>query len=71
MSSVYEKFIAANHALFTCQQSVTTEQWNEMDSEAQSQVCKSESEAVATFLKNDSVSFKHLINERLAALNHH
>ncbi len=34
MSSAYEKFIAANHALFTCQQGVTTEEWTSMDSDA-------------------------------------
>jgi len=71
MSTVYGKFIAANHALFACQQAITVEQWNELDSKAQSEVCKSEAQAVAAFLKNDSVSFKNLIHEKLAALNQH
>ena len=44
MSSVYEKFIVANQALFACQEKVSVQQWNDMDSTTQSWVCKSESE---------------------------
>ena len=66
MSSVYEKFIAANHALFKCQEKVSVEQWNGMSAAEQDGVCKSEAAAVAEFLKNDQVNFRALIHERLA-----
>jgi hypothetical protein len=66
MSSIYEKFIAANHALFTCQESVSVEQWNTMKPAEQDSVCKSEAQAVATFLKEDKVNFRALLGDRLA-----
>ena len=66
MSSVYAKFIAANHALFQCQEAVSVEQWNAMKPAEQEQVCKSEAAAVATFLNDDKVKFSHLLNERIA-----
>ena len=66
MSSVYEKFIAANHALFQCQESVSVEAWNAMKPAEQDAVCKSEADAVASFLTDDSVKFSKLINDRLA-----
>lgn len=65
MSSTYEKFIAANHALFKCMESVSAEQVKAMSPAEQNQVCHAESQAVAHFLQNDSVNFKSLVNERL------
>jgi hypothetical protein len=67
MNSVYEKFIAANTALFKCQESVSMESWSAMSPADQDSVCKKEGDVVADFLKNDSIMFKNLIAERLAA----
>ena len=69
MSSVYEKWISANHALFACYEKVPAEQYNALSKQDQDNLCKSESDSVATFLKNDSVNFRHIINERITALN--
>jgi hypothetical protein len=66
MSSVYEKFIAANHALFACQEAVSVEQWNTMKPAEQDNVCKNEAQAVASFLKDDSVKFSNILNDRIA-----
>lgn len=67
MSSVYEKWISANHALFACYEAVPVEQYTAMPAAEQNNVCKSEQSAVAAFLKDDSINFKHLIQARLAS----
>jgi hypothetical protein len=71
MSSIYEKWIAANHALFSCYEKVTAEQFNALSKHDQDHLCKNEQDSVASFLKNDSVNFRHLIKERLNAVSHH
>ena len=65
MSSVYERFIAANEALFACMQSVSEADYKEMTPSAQETVCRAEGEAVAEFLRNDSIAFRNLAAERL------
>ena len=66
--SSYEKFIAANEALTKCWESVDTAKFQAMSAADQSKTCCAEQEAVASFLKNDSVSFKNLLAARLTAL---
>jgi len=69
MSSIYEKWISANHSLFACYEKVSTEQYNALSKADQDNLCKSEQDAVAKFLKDDSINFRGLINARISALN--
>ena len=66
MSTRYEQFIAANHALFACMESIPEKEYVEMTPSAQEVVCRAEGERVAEFFKNDSITFKSLAEERLA-----
>ena len=69
MSSTYAQFIAANNALFACMEAVPAETYQAMNAAEQSSVCKSEAAAVSNFLRNDSVHFRSLIQDRISALN--
>lgn len=69
MSSLYGKYIAVNEALFKCMESVPVASYESMSVAEQGNVCKAEADNVAEFLKNDSVGFRSLIQERLASLN--
>jgi hypothetical protein len=42
MSSVYEKWIAANHALFACYEKVPADQFNALAKAEQDNLCKKE-----------------------------
>ena len=64
--SSYEQFIAANEALFKCMESAKADKT--LSAEAQTSICRSEGDAVASFLKNDQVSFRSLLDARLSAL---
>jgi hypothetical protein len=68
---VYERFIAANNALFACYDAVPVESYNSMSSQEQTDLCKNEQQAVRDFLKNDSVHFRELIKARLASMEQH
>lgn len=50
-------------------ESVPVAQYETMSVEQQNNVCKNESDAVREFLANDSVGFRSLINQRIAALD--
>jgi hypothetical protein len=67
--SVYESFIKANHALFACYEAVPNEEFQAMSKAVQQDVCKDEKAAVATFLKEDSVHFRSLIQARIASFD--
>lgn len=69
MSSVYEKWISANHTLFACYEKVSADQFNALAKADQDNLCKKEQETVAGFLKNDSVNFRSIINERISAIS--
>ena len=69
MSSVYEKFISANHALFACFEAVPNDKFQALSASEQDAVCKSEKEAVAEILKSDQVHFRELIKARLASFD--
>lgn len=66
MSSTYEQFIAANEQLFKCMDEAKADKT--LSAEAQTSVCRAEGNAVASFMKNDSVSFRSLLDARLSAL---
>lgn len=68
MSSVYENFIKANHALFACYEAVPNDQFQAMNKQDQDMVCKEERTAVAQFLQNDQVHFRELIKARLNSM---
>jgi hypothetical protein len=50
-------------------ESVPVASYESMSVAEQGNVCKAEADNVAEFLKNDSVGFRSLIQERLASLN--
>jgi len=68
MSSVYEKFISANLALMACYDKTPIDQFNALDKKDQDSLCMSEQNAVAQYLKDDSVNFKSIMQARLAAM---
>lgn len=68
MSSVYERWISANHALMACYETTSVESFNALSVKDQDNLCASEQKTVATFLKDDSVNFKSILHARLAAL---
>lgn len=68
MSSVYERFITANHALFACYEATPLEAFEAMNKKEQDSLCQSEQKAVAQFMKEDSINFKSLIHARLASM---
>ena len=69
MSTNYEKFIAANHALLTCMASVPAEEFKAMSAADQGNVCLSEATAVREHLASGNLSFGSILKERIASLN--
>lgn len=69
MSTNYEKFIAANHALMNCYAGVSAEQYSAMSAMDQQDVCKSEAAEVRTFLVEGKVDFRSILAERIAAFD--
>jgi TRAP-type C4-dicarboxylate transport system substrate-binding protein len=53
MSSAYEKFITANHALFACYEAVSNDVFQAMPKHDQDAVCATEKTAVSAMLKED------------------
>ena len=68
MSSGYEKFVAANQALIDCMAKVDFAAYKALDAKAQDAVCSNEANAVAEHLRNDTASFRSIMNERLEFL---
>ena len=68
MQNSYASFIAANDALAKCMAKQNVAAYQKMSAQEQGQVCASEAAAVRTMLQNDSVSFRNLLNERIAAV---
>ena len=69
MKTTYEKWIEANHKLNKCFESVSMDKFKTMSDSEQKTLCKSEKDAVANFLTNNSIGFKQLLQERIDALN--
>ena len=51
--TVYENFLLANNKLYDCYKAVAPAQFEAMNKQDQENLCRSEREAVATFLKNN------------------
>ena len=69
MNTNYERFMAANTALFSCMEATDASTYSSMSAADQKNVCASERFAVASFLQNDSIAFKNILAERIASLN--
>lgn len=69
MSTNYEQYISANQALIDCFARVPAEQYSAMSKWDQEAVCRSEAEAVRTFLLNDTVNFRNILAERIRAFD--
>lgn len=65
METTLGKWIAANQALLDCQAKFTKDQIDAMSSADQAGICKNEASAVEAFLRNDSITIKNLIAERV------
>jgi hypothetical protein len=69
METTFGRWIAANQALIDCQAKFNKAQIDAMSEQDQAKICHSESAAVAAFLRNDQVSIRHLIEEKLKHMN--
>jgi hypothetical protein len=69
MSTQYEQFVSANQSLVDCFANVPAEQYSAMSRQEQEGVCSNEAASVRTFLANDSVNFRHILAERIAAFD--
>lgn len=65
METNFGMWIAANQALIDCQAKFTKDQIDAMSPADQHNICKTEATAVEGFLKNDSVTMRNLIADRL------
>ena len=65
MDTTFGKWIEANQALIDCQAKFSKAQIDAMSASEQAQICQKEAQTVSQFLKTDSVSIRHLIEERL------
>lgn len=65
METTYEKWIAANQSMIDCMAKFSKDQIDGMQNEQRAQLCQPEASAVTNFLKNDAVSMRHLIEERI------
>ena len=64
----YAQYVQANEALFTCMEGVKPKKFDGLSPFEKTEVCKTEKATVEGFLKNGSLSFTSLIDERLNAL---
>ena len=69
MDTNYERFMAANTALFSCMEATDAATYSSMSPADQNNVCANERAEVASFLKNDSIAFKNILAERIASLS--
>ena len=68
MPNSYLTFMQANDTLAKCMAAQKADQFKAMSAAEQAGVCRSEADAVRSLLSSDSVSFRNLLNERLAAV---
>ena len=59
-------FMQANDALAKCMAGQNVEAYKAMSAAEQQGVCRAEADAVRTILRDDKVSFRNLLSERLA-----
>ena len=68
MNNSYVSFWQANDALAKCMSAQKPDAVQAMSQSDRAALCRSEADAVASLLKSDSVSFRNLLNERIAAV---
>ena len=69
MSTNYEKYVAANHALLSCMAAVPADEFKAMSAADQGKVCLTEVTAVKDLLSSGNLSFGAILKERIASLN--
>ena len=67
MPNSYVNFIQANDAFAKCMSGQNVEAFQAMGAAEQDNVCRAEAATVRDLLSSDSVSFRNLIAERIAA----
>ncbi len=67
MKTTYEKWIEANQKLIACMDGISHDKWSKYSPVEQSAICTKDKLAVSAFLKNNSISFKNLLQERIQA----
>ena len=68
MPNSYVAWIQANDALAKCMGAQKVEAFQAMSAADQEGVCRTEANAVRDLLTNDSVSFRNLLDQRIASL---
>ena len=68
MPNSYLTWIQANDALAKCMSGQNVSVYQKMSPAQQELVCNKEANAVRDLLKNDSVSFRNLLGQRIDAL---
>ena len=68
MPNSYFTFMQANDALAKCMAAQKVDQYQAMSAAEQDSVCRAEASAVRDVLSNDSVTFRNLLSERIAAV---
>ena len=68
MPNSYVAWIQANDALAKCMGAQKVEAFQAMSPADQEGVCRTEANAVRDLLTNDSVSFRNLLDQRIASL---
>ena len=67
MKSTYEKWIEANQKLNSCMEGIADDKYSAYSPAEQNATCLKEKLEVGSYLKNNSISFKFLLQERLQA----
>ena len=68
MPNSYVTFIQANDALTKCMAAQNADAFKAMSAADQGSVCRAEGDAVRSLLSSDSVGFRNLLSERMAAM---
>ena len=68
MPNSYLQYITANNALEKCMSGQKPSVYNAMSAAQQAMVCQKEQQAVSDLLSKDSVGFRNLLQERIAAV---
>lgn len=68
MKTTYEKWIEANHKLNKCFEAIPADRFKKLAQAEADVLCATEKAAVVAFLKNNSITFPHLLKERMAAV---
>lgn len=69
MDTTFGKWIEANQSLIDCQAKFSKAQIDALSAQEQAQICQTEAAVVRKMLSNDSVSIRHLIEERIKSIH--